>query len=206
VRSRLVLVAVALVLTACSGPVAPDEGPTFGGDGPTPTTDASDLAAAKERAGIEDCPATSPGAEGADDALPNLTLDCLGGGSAVRLSGLTGTPTIINLWASWCAPCREELPLLAKAHEAYGDDLRVIGVDFADAAPDAALELAEQSGVTYPLLADPQGTTKAPLKVIGLPQTVFVDAQGRMVATERVAFRSYADLTAAIDKHLGVSP
>ena len=203
-RARLTLAALALVLTACSGPSSDDDGPTFGG-GAAPTTDGGELAAAKKQAGIEDCP-TSDGTAATKDALPDVTLDCLGGGSPVRLSGLAGTPTVINLWASWCAPCREELPLLAKAHRAYGDKLRIIGVDFDDSAPDSALELAEQSGVTYPLLSDPDSDTKAALKVIGLPQTVFVDAQGTMVATERVAFRSYADLTAAIEKHLGVSP
>ena len=60
--------------------------------------------------------------------------------------------------------------------------------------------------MTFPLLADPDADAKVPFKVIGLPQTVFVDAQGTMVATERIAFRSYADLTAAIEKHLGVAP
>lgn len=203
-RARLILAGLAIVLTACGGPGPADDKPTFGG-GTAPTTDASQLAAAKKQADIEDCPASDAAAP-ADDALPDLTLDCLGGGSPVRLSGLAGTPTVINFWASWCAPCREELPLLAKAHRAYGDKLRVLGVDFDDSAPDAALELAERSGVTYPLLSDPDATAKAPFKVIGLPQTVFVDAQGTMVATERVAFRSYADLTAAIEKHLGVSP
>lgn len=200
----MILAGLALVLTACGGPGPDDEEPTFG-SGTAPTADAGQLAAAKKQAGIEDCPA-SDGTPPADNPLPDLTLECLGGGSPVRLSGLSGTPTVINFWASWCAPCREELPLLAKAHQAYGDQLRIIGVDFADSAPDAALELAEKSGVTFPLLADPDSDTKAPLKVIGLPQTVFVDAQGTMVATERVAFRSYADLTAAIEKHLGVAP
>jgi cytochrome c biogenesis protein CcmG/thiol:disulfide interchange protein DsbE len=203
-RGRVLLAGLALMLAACNGPGSDAEQPTFGG-GAAPTADASQLAAAKAKAGIEDCP-PSEGVAPADDALPDLTLDCLGGGAPVRLSGLTGTPTVVNLWASWCAPCREELPVLAKAHQAYGDRLRVIGLDFADSAPDAALELAASSGVTYPLVVDPDSHTKAPLKVIGLPQTVFVDAQGTMVATERVAFRSYADLTAAIEQHLGVAP
>lgn len=200
----MILAGLALVLTACGGPGSDDDEPTFGG-GSAPTADAGQLAAAKQQAGIEDCP-PSDGTAPAKGGLPDLTLDCLGGGTPVRLSGLTGTPTVINLWASWCAPCREELPLLAKAHRAYGDRVRIIGIDFDDSAPDAALELAEQSGVTFPLLSDPDSDSKAPLKVIGLPQTVFVDAQGTMVATERIAFRSYADLTTAIEKHLGVSP
>ncbi|MEJ7635401.1 TlpA disulfide reductase family protein [Aeromicrobium sp.] len=203
-RARLLLAGLALlILAACAGGDPDSDQPVFGGD--APAAGASELAAAKELAGVEDCP-PSPGKATGDSGLPDLTLQCLGGGDPVRLAGLTGTPTVINLWASWCGPCRDELPLLAKADRAYGDKLRIIGVDFADSAPDEALELAAQSGVTYPLLADPESDTKGPLRVIGLPQTVFVDAQGTMVATERVAFRSYAELTAAIDRHLEVSP
>jgi cytochrome c biogenesis protein CcmG, thiol:disulfide interchange protein DsbE len=204
VRVRVALLALALLLTAgCGASETEHRSPTFG-DGTAPTVAPGDLAAAKQRAGIADCPA-SKGDAPAEAGLPDLTLECLGGGTPVRLSGLAGTPTVLNLWASWCGPCRDELPLLAKAQRAYGDRIRVIGVDFADSAPDAALELARRSGVTYPLLVDPGSRTKVPLRVIGLPQTVFVDAQGRMVATERSAFRSYADLTAAISKHLGVA-
>lgn len=196
--------ALVVLLAGCSGGGPAGDKPTFGG-GDAPSVDSGALKEAKAAAGIEDCP-TGDGTPPAKDALPDLTLDCLGGGTSVRLSGLTGTPTLINLWASWCKPCRDELPLLARADKAYGNNLRILGVDFDDAAPDAALELAEHSGVTYPLLVDRRADTKTPLKVIGLPQTVFVDAQGTMVATERAPFRSYADLEAAIRRHLGVSP
>lgn len=198
---RLVVVAL-LVLAGCTS-APPSEKPTFGG-GSAPTFDQSELAAAKKAAGIEDCPATEGKAPGVR-ALPDITLDCLGGGTAVRLSGLTGTPTVINLWASWCGPCKEELPLLAKADKEYGDSLRIIGIDYDDAAPDDAIELARASGVSYPQLVDRDTKTKSAFAAIGLPWTIFVDAQGRMVATERTPFRSYADLTAAIRRHLGVA-
>jgi cytochrome c biogenesis protein CcmG/thiol:disulfide interchange protein DsbE len=194
-------VAALLVAAACSSSEPGSTKPTFGG-GTAPAVPAGEVAAAKEAAGIEDCP--TAGTAAAD--LPDLTLPCLGGGRDVDLSRLTGTPTLINLWASWCAPCRAELPLLARADKAYGDRVRVIGIDFDDAAPDAAIELARRSGVTYPQLVDRSSRTTKPLGVVGLPQTVFVDAQGTMVATERTAFRSYADLTAAIERHLGVAP
>ena len=84
--------------------------------------------------------------------------------------------------------------------------MRFLGIDIKDAAPEAALRLAEGSGVTYAQLVDRSGRTQAPLRYSGLPQTVFVDAQGRMVFTERAPFRSYADVTAAIRRHLGVTP
>jgi cytochrome c biogenesis protein CcmG/thiol:disulfide interchange protein DsbE len=203
-RALAVALALGLLLAGCGDADEPRVKPTFGG-GPAPSVDADELADAKQAAGIDDCP-VADGVPPADDALPDVTLECLGGGTPVRLAGLTGTPTVINLWASWCVPCRKELPLLARAHEEYGDRLRVLGVDFRDGDPGSALELARVSGVTFPLLVDQEGRTKADLRVLSLPQTVFVDAQGRMVATERVEFRSYADLTAAIDRHLGVAP
>lgn len=194
---------VLLVLAGCSETPNRAE-PTFGGGSGTTVTDAT-LADAKAAAGIEDCP-PSDGTAPATKALPDITLDCLGGGTPVKLSALTGTPTVINLFATWCGPCRDELPLLAKADTAYGSKVRIIGIDFDDPAPDDAIELAKASGVKYPLLADRDASIKGSLAVVGLPQTVFVDAQGRMVATERAPFRSYADLTVAIRRHLGVSP
>lgn len=203
VNMKKCVVVALLVLAGCTSTPS-SEKPTFGG-GSEPVVEPAGLAAAKAAAGIEDCP-TSDGDAPGDKALPDITLDCLGGGARVHLAGLTGTPTVINLWATWCGPCREELPLLAKADKEYGSALRIIGVDFDDPAPDDAIELAKASGVTYPLLTDRDSSTKGPLAVVGLPQTVFIDAQGRMVATERTPFRSYADLTAAIRRHLGVTP
>src|SRR5690606_21073148 len=100
----------------------------------------------------------------------------------------------------------EEMPLFARLHHELGSDLRILGVDMDDAAPGAALDLAAASGVTFPLVADPDSTTRVPLQVLGLPQTVFVDAEGKVVATERVAYTSYDDLAAAVRKHLGVEP
>jgi len=205
--NRLIVVGLAVfALTAC-GSSPSSTSPTFGGGsgGSGATVSAGKLAAAKKAAGIRACP-PSDGTAPTSKALPDVTLRCLGGGTPVRLTGLTGTPTVINLWASWCGPCRDELPLLAKADKTYGNRLRILGVDFADASPDAAIALAKDSGVTYPLLVDRSSSIRAALRVIGLPQTVFVDAQGRMVGTERAPFRSYADLTTAIRTHLGVKP
>lgn len=144
--------------------------------------------------------------EPAREQLPDVTLKGLGDEAPLAVSRITGTPTVINLWASWCGPCKAELPILAGAHTAYGDRVRFIGIDFADQAPSAARSLARSAGVTYPLYADPTSSIRKDLAVIGLPQTVFVDAQGTIVATERAAFRSSSDLSAAIEQHLGVKP
>lgn len=204
---RLMTAGVSLLfaLSACTSAEPASTKPTFGGGGDGTTVAPDDLAAAKTEAGIEDCPAAGDVATG-DNALPGLTLECLGGGTPVDLSTLTGAPTVINIWASWCVPCRKELPILAKANREYGDAVRFIGVDYQDENPDHAIELARVSGVTYPQLSDPDTRTVSALKVAVVPQTVFVDAQGTIVATERIAYDSYADLAAAIERHLGVTP
>ncbi|MET0930652.1 MAG: TlpA disulfide reductase family protein [Aeromicrobium sp.] len=203
-RAAALVVVALLAVTACTSSEPESTKPTFGG-GPAPTGDADELSVAKAAAGIEDCPVASGTASG-DGALPDVTLACLGGGRSVNLAGLTGTPTVINLWASWCVPCRKELPLLARADAEHGDGLRIIGIDFKETSPDDAIELARVSGVTYPQLSDPDQSTARSLGVVALPQTVFVDGQGTIVATERKEFRSYAELSAAIERHLGVTP
>jgi thiol-disulfide isomerase/thioredoxin len=204
IKAVTAAIIIATLMAGCAD-ADPSSKPTFGGGSAPAGASSGELADLKAAAKIEDCPVSGDQASG-DDALPDLALDCLGGGRSVELSGLTGTPTVINLWASWCKECREELPLLAKADREYGDRVQFIGIDVKDTAPEAALRLAELSGVVYPQLVDRAGDTQGPLKFSGLPQTVLVDAQGTMVFTERTPFRSYADVTAAIRRHLGVTP
>ncbi|WP_375001028.1 TlpA family protein disulfide reductase [Aeromicrobium sp. CTD01-1L150] len=216
-KGLLGTLAALLLLAGCG--TEPGGAPTFDTDGGDADLDA--LVQQAGQIGLRECPEPAQGGpapggdpgdvpqdEAADDAgapLPELHLTCLHDGEPVDLSRIEG-PAVVNLWASWCKPCREELPLLARLDEEAGEEVSVIGIDVADRAPEAALELAERSGVTYPQLFDPDQLTRAPLRVVGLPQTVFVDEQGIMVATERTPYRSYGDLTAALDRHLGVRP
>ncbi|MDO9378180.1 MAG: TlpA disulfide reductase family protein [Nocardioidaceae bacterium] len=213
-RALVVAVASVLLLAGCGGGDEPTTAPTFGGGGgPTAgeaDVDTPELAALRAEAGLDPCPgdagagAAPAGAGGV--ALPEGTLPCLGGGPAVSLAGLRGTPTVVNLWASWCEPCRDELPVLARLHERAGDRLRVIGVDYQDGDPAAALELAASAGVSYPSVSDPDGTLRDALRVVALPQTVFVDADGTVTAVERRPFDSDAAIDAVVEEHLGVRP
>lgn len=170
--------------------------------------DSPELRAQKQAAGIEDCPA--PGGvevtatRGASE-LPGITLPCLGGGRAVNLSTLTGMPTVINLWAQNCGPCRQEAPRFQQLHEQAGDQVRVIGLDFQDPRPSYALAFADERGLTYPQIADPEGASRAALRVPGLPMTLFVDAQGVIRHVEFGDVKSGAELRALVAKHLGVT-
>ena len=128
-----------------------------------------------------------------DGGLPAVTLPCLGGGSDVDLSTLRG-PMVVNLWASWCGPCRTEMPILQGFAEEYDGRVAVLGVDYQDVQPEAALELARDSGVTYPLLADPQADAQRRVTV-PCPAGPAVPGPGRrqdgvVVHQEFVALRS----------------
>lgn len=164
--------------------------------------DSAELRAQKQAAGIEDCP-TSKHLPPATDALPDLMLPCLGGGPAVDLSTLSG-PLVINLWAQWCKPCREELPLYQRLHEEGRGKVEVIGIDYLDPQPGGALALAAETGVTFPLLADPDGDLRTELRINGLPGVVFVDADGKVTKVAFLVVESYAQLRGLVREHLGL--
>ena len=189
------LVAAVLLLAGCDSST-PEPGGSH--------VDVSTPALVKLKAGtrVADCAAGQATAGG----LPDLTLPCLGGGPDVDLASLEG-PMVVNLWASWCAPCRKEMPALEAFHRRYGDRVPVVGVDYQDPQPAAALDLARKSGVTYPLLADPGGDLNArdPLPTIrGLPYLLLVDADGKVTVVPG-GIDSAADVVALVRKHLGVS-
>lgn len=91
-----------------------------------------------------------------------------------------GTPVLVNIWASWCGPCREEAPFLAAASRAYGDRVRFVGVDILDAR-DSARAFMRESGWTYPSVYDPNGAIRDGLGILGQPATLFYDADGTLV-------------------------
>ena len=123
---------------------------------------------------------------------------------AVDLRGVKG-PLVVNLFAQWCEPCRDELPYYQRLHDDGGDRVRVLGIDYLDTPPEGAIALAADTGVTYPLLADPDGVLRSDLRIRGLPGVVLVDADGRVAHVEFTVIRSYRQLTDLVAEHLGVA-
>jgi thiol-disulfide isomerase/thioredoxin len=134
---------------------------------------------------------------GRDDhaALPDVTLPGLHDGAAALDVGALKGPAVINLWATWCQPCRKELPAFQQVSAAR-PDVRFVGVDIAEDAATARDYLAGL-GVTFDQYLDPRGELSDGLGTAVLPVTVVVDAAGR-VATEHVGPMSVADLERAI--------
>jgi thiol-disulfide isomerase/thioredoxin len=114
--------------------------------------------------------------------IPDVTLPDLEGRPR-HLSEWAGRPLIVNFWATWCEPCRREIPLLEKLRVTHaGSRLEVVGIalDFSD----DVIAYAQAAGITYPILVAEQDGMAAQLFGVGmaLPTSVFVDAEGRIVA------------------------
>lgn len=186
---RLIAVALLGLLTAC-GPAGVTAAPHVDVDTPA-------LRSLKAQAGIADCPTTTGPA--AKNGLAEVTLPCLGGGRDVELARLKG-PMVINLWAQWCGPCRAELPHYQEFSRKYAGRVPVIGVDWNDTQPEQALRLAEESGVTYPLLADTDPVIRGQV----LPRVILIDAEGRIAHDEAVEITSVAQLERLVRTHLDI--
>ncbi|CAB4870195.1 unannotated protein [freshwater metagenome] len=118
-------------------------------------------------------------------ALPTVELRDTAGAS-VSTASLLGKPLVLNVWATSCEACKKEMPALAQLNAEFGDRVRFVGVNqFANDA--AALNFARDKGVTYELLSDQDGALVTALGITGLPYTLFVSADGTIVAQKGIA-------------------
>jgi cytochrome c biogenesis protein CcmG/thiol:disulfide interchange protein DsbE len=115
-----------------------------------------------------------------DDGLPALRLPCLVGGPHVALDDLGSRPVLVNLWASWCDPCREEMPQLQQAHGRYDDQVGFLGADNQDPRP-AAVSFLADFGITYAHAVDIDKQLLTELTAPGLPVPLVDDADGRVI-------------------------
>lgn len=131
---------------------------------------------------------------------PAFDLQTLDGGR-LSLADLRGSPVVLNFWASWCIPCREEAPLLTAAAADYGaKGLHVVGVVYQDSA-ESARDFMGRYGQTYPGLLDPDGRTAIDYGVFGIPETFFIDASG-IVRSRQVGAVTADDLRRQIQEIL----
>lgn len=108
---------------------------------------------------------------------PDFTLKALDG-SNVKLNELRGTVVLVNFWASWCGPCRTEMPLLDNLYREYRDyGFTVLGINL-DEEHSQALKLLDKVPVTFPVLFDPDNRTSETFAVDAMPTTVLIDRNG----------------------------
>lgn len=124
--------------------------------------------------------ATAP-LEGAP--APDFTLTTADG-RTMGTGDFLGRPLLINFWATWCEPCRLEMPAIQARYERYAaDGLQVLAVDFDEPAGDVAA-FGQELGLTFPLLLDPSGSVQRLYQVRGYPSSFFIDRQGVIRAVQ----------------------
>lgn len=212
---RAVAAAVTVVglLAGCSASAGSAGEATRAGWSGTPRTSAADpmptapttdrlIAAAK----LAQCPRVGTAVQGTPGpaaGLPRLVLGCLGAGPAVAVSALRG-PAVVNLWASWCPPCRAEMPQLQSLHARAGTRLLVLGV-VTDDSRRSALSAAAALGVHYPSVLDTKGALRRAYGYPGPPVTLFLDASGAVVSRIIGPLPPLAELLTMVSRRLGVS-
>jgi len=196
-RSAGFLLPFVLLLAGCTanGGVAAD---TQGAPSP-PFADCAALTAPPGGAGRS---AVTP-VPGSAQPLADVELPCFTGGQMITLSAIRG-PAVINLWASWCQPCREELPAFQRLASRANAKVHVVGVDTRDDRG-AAESLARDLGLTFPTLSDPGEQLRLRLERNALPITLFVDGQGSLRYVHDSSALTDATLADLVRQHLAVA-
>jgi thiol-disulfide isomerase/thioredoxin len=162
------------------------------------------LAGPRARADLEPCP--SPASGPGPEALRGITLECAGDGSGVDVArAVAGRVVVLNLWAYWCGPCREELPAMAEYQQRVGPDVTVLTVH-QDENETAAVSLLAELGVRLPTLQDGRRLIAAALKVPNvMPATVVLRPDGSVAEILPRSFASADEIAAAVDPQIGES-
>lgn len=184
IRSLATTVVCALLLAACGS----DE---EGGVDPGNAADAPDFTAALEAAP----PELATFYEDSGEVLP-------GGDYESSLAEVEGFPVVLNLWASWCGPCRVELPHLQEAAAEHLDEVAFMGLNVADSQAAAETYLRDHP-MPYPSYADPDYDLAREIEpsLIGQPNTVFLDGEGKVVHVKYGPYESTGDLNADIEEY-----
>lgn len=136
-------------------------------------------------------------------ALHKQANDLLPGGTDAyekRIAELRGYPVVVNVWASWCGPCRFEFPVLQKLSARYGKKVAFLGVNSED-SNDAAATFLREEPVPYPSYTDPDKAIFGSLDAVGLPDTAFYDRSGELVYLKQGPYAEDSELEADVRRY-----
>ena len=129
-------------------------------------------------------------------------LKCLDGNSTVDVGQIKG-PALINVWGSWCGPCKQEMPIFVDFSSKYKEKVSLIGISVEEADVQNARDFVKLYGMSWPNLNDPDGSTRGTLGM-GVPITLFIDAQGRVAYRKIGVVTTIEELERDTQKYLGV--
>ena len=129
-------------------------------------------------------------------------LKCLDGKSTIDIGQIKG-PALVNVWGSWCGPCKDEMPIFVDFYSNYKEKVSLIGISVEEADLQDARDFVELYGMSWPNLNDPDGSTRGTLGM-GVPITLFIDAQGAVVYRKIGVVTTIEELERDTQKHLGV--
>jgi thiol-disulfide isomerase/thioredoxin len=135
-------------------------------------------------------------------ATGGVTLDCLDGKAGAQLGALRG-PLIINVWGSWCRPCKEEMPILRSFYAKARGKVSLVGVDVEEANAGDGQRFVENNGITWPNLYDSDGRSREYFGM-GVPVTWFIAADGSVAGKKIGVLKNEIELIALTKQYLGV--
>jgi thiol-disulfide isomerase/thioredoxin len=137
-------------------------------------------------------------------ALHGQANELLPGGAEAyekRIAALRGYPVVVNVWASWCGPCREEFPVLQDLSARYGKRVAFVGIDKED-SEDAAATFLREEPVPYPSYSDPDGEIADSIGASrGVPDTAFYDSTGELVYLKQGPYAEHSELEADVRRY-----
>ena len=135
---------------------------------------------------------------------PDITLPALDGDGTIGLAGFRGKPVVVNFWASWCGPCKDEAPEFRRAANEFEGDVHFLGVTMLDGR-EPALDFVAKYEIPYASVRDTRGVIAKRFGVTGVPETAFIDADGNLVGSYVGAFTGN-QLERAVEQLIDLRP
>jgi cytochrome c biogenesis protein CcmG/thiol:disulfide interchange protein DsbE len=135
---------------------------------------------------------------------PDITLPALDGDGDIHLAAFRGKPVVVNFWASWCGPCKEEAPEFRRAARGFGEDVHFLGITMLD-GKEPAERFVERYDIPYASARDTRGVVAKRYGVTGVPETAFIDADGNLVGRYIGAF-THGQLKYAVERLVDLRP